>query len=208
MQAGDRTYDVAMFRADTPNEWGLGRPAHLVELEVDGGRGGIADYVHFIATDARVLDGTEGYLPDVTETLIALRRLFETRLEEEGFEDDGSAIGAVFRADVEALLARTADGTDAGTHATAATHPTWDADAHRLVVLLFATRFVARRTERAHPWSCPPGAPCAPPRPPEVEIHRGGVQLAIRYEVDPTNTVVRETSYAPRPLSDAPPLGD
>lgn len=207
MRGAERTYDVAMFRPDTPNRWGLGRPAHLVELEVDGGRGGIADYVHFIATDARVLDGTEGSLRDVTTTLVALRDLFDAQLAEDGFEADASEIGAVFHADVAALEARTADGTDAGTHTTIASHPTWDADTHRLVVLFFATRFVAREVVREVPWSCPPRAPCAPPRPPEPETHRGGVQLAIRYEVDATDTVVRETTYAPRPLSEAPPIG-
>ena len=212
MPGAERTYDVAMFRPDTPNGWGLERPAHLVELEVDGGRGGIADYVHFIATDARVLDGTEGYPRDVTTTLVALRDLLDARLAEDGFEADvseagGGEIGAVFRADVAALEARTADGTDAGTHTTIASHPTWDPDTHRLVVLFFTTRFVARVVVREEPFRCAPRAPCAAPRPPEPETHRGGVQLAIRYEVDATDTVVREITYAARPLSDAPPIG-
>lgn len=65
---------AAMFTAATPNRWGLSRPAHLVELEVNGGAGG-GNGVHFIVTNARVRTDLVSWEP--TETLVALRGMFD-----------------------------------------------------------------------------------------------------------------------------------
>jgi hypothetical protein len=44
---------------ESKNPFGLKRFAHIVELDVNGGRGA-ASNLHFVATRVKVLDGTPG----------------------------------------------------------------------------------------------------------------------------------------------------
>ncbi|MGE0526462.1 MAG: hypothetical protein AB7G93_17380 [Bdellovibrionales bacterium] len=53
--------DAAMFSAHTPNEWGLKDDAHIVTVEVNGGRGGDAS-IHFIATGVEIQQTLESDL--------------------------------------------------------------------------------------------------------------------------------------------------
>jgi hypothetical protein len=72
-------YDAAMFGPETPDPWGLDRPAHLVELEVNDGRGGRGGPtgLHFVVTGARVIDGSDECPVPAEQLLVDLRRRFD-----------------------------------------------------------------------------------------------------------------------------------
>jgi len=50
--------DVAQYSPTTPNPWGLVSDAHLVSVEVNGGRGAWAD-IHFVPSTTSILDKDE-----------------------------------------------------------------------------------------------------------------------------------------------------
>jgi hypothetical protein len=62
-------HDIAWFGPASPNKWGLARSAHVVDLEVNDGAGGIGPT--FIATRVRKLD------TPVERLLLALRHRFD-----------------------------------------------------------------------------------------------------------------------------------
>ena len=83
---GTMLIDSAMYLQDTPNAWGLHRRAHLVEIEVNRGQGGVGGHVHFVGTDVRVLDGTASHPLRVEDVLLQLTARFQ---QERGVRSQG-----------------------------------------------------------------------------------------------------------------------
>lgn len=186
----------AMFLPSTPNPWGLHRAAHLVEVEVNHGRGGHGHYIHFVATDVRVLDGTDAFAPHVDDVFVALRSRFDATLEEHQAEivehlssvqrELGDDVVRAPSEDVIAIL------------------PTWLTRENALEVLFYREVQFASEGAPREEWSecppCPPGAPCMACDPQMIRrtpYTTYGYRFAIRYRVDPRGVLVTETIYAP-----------
>jgi hypothetical protein len=212
---GAATYDAAMFGPSTPNRFGLFGDVHLVEVEVNGGRGAAAG-LHFVATDVRVLDGASagGLVP--AQALTLARQRFEQLVVDR-------------RADVEARLdeakraARPAVGAET-TVVNEGMFPTWDHEDQTLEVLfLRQVRRQSQRTEmRQRAYRCkkyrapppPPGGPNAPnqlpggalrpcPAPRSVAVTvtvSYGVEIAEATVFDRSGRLIAVTTYAPGAL--------
>lgn len=183
--------DAALFRPDTTNTWGLHACAHLVELAVNAGRGGRG--LHFIATDVRVLDGTAAFPWRLNRVLADLRA--RTR-----------AHADAHRADLQVRASGPGPWT---TQRTPGMLVTWLPETDQLEVIVWstetrtATRTLGRETIRPEP--CPPGSPCARRDAgtfEDREVQRETVDFAVRYELDRTARLLRETIYTPRQQSD------
>jgi hypothetical protein len=74
---GPMHINSAMFLQDTPNTWGMNRRAHLVEIDVNHGRGGVGGHVHFVGTSVRVLDGSASHPMRVEDVLLQLTARFQ-----------------------------------------------------------------------------------------------------------------------------------
>jgi hypothetical protein len=180
-------YDAAMFRADTANPWGLHACAHLVELDVNDGRGGRG--LHFVATRVRVLDDTTAYPWSLARVLLDLRARHNQHAREHA----------------DALVFTRPERGPWREQITSGLVPTWTDAPDRLGVLVWqtATRTAERGgqivTVTAHP--CQHGTPCAYQDPgtfQTFEVLTETLEFAVRYEVDATGTLTRETIHAPR----------
>jgi len=194
--------DAAMFRADTANPWGLHACAHLVELDVNAGRGGRG--LHFIATGVRVLDGTTAFPWQLSEVIGELRARFLARADEHRADRKFTSRpeSASRPSGPETRRPEPGPWTE---QRTPGMHLTWIPERDQLDVLLWstesrtATRTVGRETVKSVP--CPPGAPCMRREVgtfEEREFLRETVEFAVRFELDRTARVLRETIYAPR----------
>lgn len=179
--------DAAMFRPATANVWGLHACAHLVELAVNSGRGGRG--LHFIATDVRVLDGTTAFPWQLARVLADLRArsLAHAEAQRAAREPSPPSSGPWITQNTPGMLV------------------TWLPETDQLEVLVWsiesrtATRALGRETIKPEP--CPPNAPCARR---DVgtfelrEVRSETVDFAVRFELDRTARLVRETIYTPR----------
>ncbi len=199
--AGTFRIDAAMFRADTPNPWGLESCAHLVELEVNHGRGGRG--IHFIATALRVVEGTEVFAGRAQEVLESLTGRFLASAE-----IHRGALREEFRR-VQAQWARhrppqelSIDRVEMGPESASAT---WNDDTHELEVVLqhrgqIKSSSVVGR-EVIPPSTCPPGAPCAYRESGTFDLVATWTlraEFAVHYRVDREARLVEETIYLPR----------
>jgi hypothetical protein len=73
---GTARYDATAYNHRSRNPYGLRRRAHIVELEVNGGRGGCPNN-YFVATAAKILDGTPEVPLDPEAAILELRRRFD-----------------------------------------------------------------------------------------------------------------------------------
>jgi len=188
-------YNAAMFNAKTPNNWGLSRLAHIVEVDVNDKQGGTG--IHFVVTNARVVDGTSAFPPRADDVLIGLRARFNTYLATQ--EDT-----------MRAKLTKAVNAQPKTLHFGLQTigpvgvFPTWNT-ARGAMEVVFTRQTTqtgqgtARRSVNRCP-PCPPGAPCAAcddrlfARPQSVEV---SAQTAVRYVVDKSGEVIAETRYLP-----------
>ncbi|MCB9566651.1 MAG: hypothetical protein H6710_05460 [Myxococcales bacterium] len=197
--------DAAMFRADTPNPWGLGACAHLVEVEVNGGRGGQS--IHFIATALRQVEGTDAFAGNAQEVLEALiERLLGALAGEHARVDQAIAAQrgeARERGSDLSGLPRTLDELPPAAPMVIAT---WLPEPGELDVRVrlrreaSASRVVGREVIR-DTNSCPPGAPCAHREQGTFETVATAtlrVTVGARYRVDRRARLVSETFYAPQ----------
>jgi hypothetical protein len=186
---------VAMYEPQTRNPYGLHAPAHLVEVEVNGGQGA-APGVHFVATGCRVLDGTRRYPIVVADALAAARRRFDEVLAR-----DRSAVAAAL------ARAASAPGAEPYGPTTTLTHegvsPTWLRESQRLRVLFYravtATSFKSEPAPIAGDGSSP--GPWRPRPGPITRTRTHGVELGLEVEFDQRGRMVAERVYAPTPLS-------
>lgn len=185
-------YDAAMFGADDGLP-GLHACAHLVELEVNDGRGGVG--LHFVATAVEVIDDQYGM--DVARVLDELRERFAATVSQHETElqrryADGQRVAAELQlgARVDEPLQLT---------------PRWSERDSTLELLATARgRAVGSRllgSETIAPIECPPGAPCAYRETGTFDLideltvtH----ELAATYRVDDCGTLIDERIYTPR----------
>jgi hypothetical protein len=117
-------YDATAYNHRSPNAYGLKRRAHIVELEVNGGRGGCPnDY--FVASAAKILDGTTEIPMDPEKVILDLRKRFD---------------------ELVAGYAAELQPKEQGADQTVGVLPTWLPEQHELEVL-----FVYRKMSAKHP---------------------------------------------------------
>ncbi|MEZ4449779.1 MAG: hypothetical protein R3B09_09875 [Nannocystaceae bacterium] len=166
--------------------------AHLVRVEVNGGRGGRG--LHFVATDVEVIDASEPLsIPAVVDDLKA-RFVDQQRGEERElrrrFADAERTIDRAIKP------GERVDGP-------LRVWMTWLAEAAALeVVITREGRAHGERrtgTETIPPTRCPPGAPCAHRESGTFELVDEATirsEVAARYRVDRSGALVEETRYA------------
>lgn len=184
---------VAMYQPDTPNAYGLRAPAHLVEVEVNGGEGA-APGVHFVATGCRVLDGTRRYPIVVADALAAARQRFEELLVREQ-----SAVAAALD------QAARVPGFEPYGPTIMLTHegviPTWLRESERLRVVFYrAVTATSYRSEPAPTGGRAPGPGPWRPRLPVTLTRVHGVELGLELEFDRRGRLVAEREHVPAPL--------
>lgn len=158
-------YDAAMHYPGSGSALGLVEQAHLVELEINDGRG-TPGTLHFVATEVAVLDGSDDY------PIVSARAL-----------DDAAARWRAFADAQQGAIDDALRDAGRGEPQVAETFfVTWLEHDARLRAVFY--RRVARttRTEREVTGHCPPGAPCA--RDVEVTIRGEAVELALIVEYD------------------------
>ena len=193
-------YDAAMFGAAVQDEWGLDRKAHLVELEVNNGKGGRG--LHFVVTDARVLDGTDDFPMDPVAVLVSLRRSFDREIDAR--RDDLNAKMAASKQRAEQAVVGKRDPEKTMPEAQVAMWPSWHREDRKLsVTFVYLAGGVINETIPAehvkHP-DCPPGAPCVdwgPPQP-QPASHAYGVEMGATFDVDASGAITAATIYEPR----------
>lgn len=172
---------------------GLHACAHLVELEVNDGRGGVG--LHFVATAVEVIDDQYGM--DVARVLDELRERFAATVSQHETElqrrhADGQRVAAELQlgARVDEPLQLT---------------PRWS-ERDSTLELLATTRGHAvgswlLGSETIAPTQCPPGAPCAHRDTGTFDLldeltvtH----EIAATYRVDDCGTLIDERIYALR----------
>ena len=137
-------YTLSGSRALGPkikNPYGLTEPAHLVEVEVNGGRGRVPrNDVHFVITDLRILEGTEVFPYKLADVLSALREQYDMCIT----HPEHSLKGAMRRADDRIEEGRDEPLPGAGHPLRIdAIYATWD-DQRGTLIVYFETR-VKRR---------------------------------------------------------------
>ncbi len=199
LPAGPTSYTVDMAagaKALAAKAHGIRAAVHLVEVEVNGGRGGRGP--HFVITGARILDGTSALPLSLEEKLGEARRAFDAAVARMGgaIARDLEAAGKDVRAgagkrfvraspmDVEQVVYR----------------PVW-VEASRRVEVTFAYR-------RVRAWIVKSGPPRpytkgAPP-PPELTA-RYSAGVALRYRLGEGAPVEVET-FGPMVLEPAIPF--
>lgn len=181
---------ASMLRPGTPNDVGLSAPAHIAELEVNGGGGSREG--HFVATGVRVLDGTPELPLRAGPALLALEARIERIVaRERGPFDRALRWGTL---DQEVRLVRA----------------TWRTSDRMLVASFEWEILVHRDIGRVvrEPVPCPPcpcsNGVCAPcvrcePRDRVYEVREEReVAMGLEHVVDAEGRLVRETLYAPR----------
>jgi hypothetical protein len=221
-------YDAAMYGPATVNRYGLGEDAHLVEIEVNGGRGAPGNYLHFVATDVKVLDGSDTHPVRAREALAQSSTAFRALVNGQRKTIDDTMAGAAAVAGKPFGPEKTAIGEGV--------FPTWSSQDDTLRVLYVRhERRSSTHTEirrRAYPckkYRPPPSPPgggggavgpeaplslpggtllrCPAPHDEAVSVTKSyGVEVAAEYVFDRTGRLVEVVEYAPAPLPyQAPP---
>jgi hypothetical protein len=173
----------------------LHNPAHIVELEVNQGRGGRG--LHFVATDLRVLDGRDGVPADPTQQLVQVRRRFDALVKAKQAELERvylrSSKQAKVHADEQEQLIQmqyfkaTVEHQDEGERVALA--PTWQADTHAIAVIIVYRRAGSVIVHTHRPRST--GGMDHGPQHSQSEFGYG-VRVSARYIVDNENEVTLE----------------
>jgi hypothetical protein len=169
---GEVKYDAAEYNQRSRNAYGLKRRAHIVELEVNSGKGGCN--VHFVATASKILDGTPEIPLDPEAVFVELRKRFDGVVAK--YHDqlvfDATAVDA---ADVKNRKRSQYVGL----------LPTWIVTTRQLEVL-FVYRDVAEGSIEG-------------PTPRRVAV---GVAMAARYTVDREGRFLNEQIFMPSQFTD------
>ena len=194
------SYNVAYFGPETPNDWLLSRGAHLVEMEINGGNGGLE---YLLATDVQILDGTPEYPISIVGSLNSARDLFDAWSEELEPLTDEMMRG--LRSDLpEGFNGRRTVREYGGVW------PTWYDESSELeVVILTCPVEQTEGPEReVVPTPCAYDpvhgyAPCAyrdPEEPPRTvtQVRQYGYGMGVRYRFDRQGRLLLEERYTPR----------
>ncbi len=194
----DAVYDAAQFGPADLNRWGVSKPAHLVRMTINDGRGGTG--LHFVGTDAELLDGTAEYPLDTTQVLADAAAQAAALFDAEAFAAAVEAEGEAAKAEL--------DNPDAGMHEPAGSVlgflPSWNEDEQTLSVIFVqreAGQWVEYGAMVTDNVNCPPGAPCAQPPPTyEATISAYGLEQAVVYTFSSAGELTDEASYPPQPV--------
>ncbi|MCB9561552.1 MAG: hypothetical protein H6709_09310 [Kofleriaceae bacterium] len=187
-------FDAAMYDALTPNPWGLSAEAHLVEVEVNGGEGAPPN-LHFVVTDARIVDGTDAYPLVAADALTAARAAWDrwvvaTRpVTDQTIEDARAASGEPYG--------------DETVQTEVGLLPTWLPESRVLRVTFYRrVRRTSTRTAMVSPrQTCRKGAPCMVRHPVRTtSTHSYGAEQALIVDLDDHGRIVDEVSFGPSPI--------
>ncbi|MCO4744194.1 MAG: hypothetical protein KC912_05360 [Proteobacteria bacterium] len=184
---GGGVYDAAMLCSKTGQTYGLSRPVHVVQLQVNSGDGIAENRLHFVATEAKVLDGTRAVPLDPGKALIEMRKRFDRGLAKR----DGEIAGRVDAGRALALRSgedfRQSQATEQASEPTVQVLPSWDPATQQLRATFIWSHIatVHASTTEMVAVNCPPGAPCVPPRPMTTDYFWSyGAEVAATFTVD------------------------
>jgi hypothetical protein len=180
-----------MFGPDTGEALCLGACAHLVELEVNDGRGGVG--IHFVATQVTVIDDSIAMsIPRVIEDL---RARFGANNEQQSRALEREYTKAASGINPAIPIGQREDGP-------IQLWPTWRVEQGQLDVLIWQTGRASGELlgglEIIKPTVCPPGAPCAYRESGTFRIVSEALithEVAAHYRVDGSGTLVEELVY-------------
>jgi len=183
------SYDCAMFGPRTANPWRLERDVHLVEIEVNRGRGSVANTMHFVGTRVRVLDGTSEYPFRPGEVLRSLRASYDAWLASAQPRIDAALAKARVTPPPElGPWSDEKESRDLGAHIT------WNAETKRMIVLFHTHVHRDRWADHSREPGFRPSAGCS-------HLGRCGsrfsVALGQESEVDGQGRIVGTTDYGP-----------
>lgn len=184
--------DGAQLPPGVANPWKLSRPLHLVDLEVNGGRGDATKDQLFVITNARVLDGSEVLPIDLGAAMTALSARAADRFK----ALEGAAARTQKNVEAELPVGTQRDTREEWPAATGS-RLTWD-DAKREISLVHVQRRKLRyeAPPRPLPVRCAPGAPCQ--QQVEYPVFEVEVVQAVRQVVSANGVLMEETVYQPR----------
>ena len=188
--------DSASFRPGLPNPWKLKRAAHLVDVEVNGGKGDASNDPSFVITNVRVLDGTEVLPLDLDAVIAVLSTRANLRLKELADEGELRRKAAASTLD-EAARVTPREGDGWAYEWAPQPWVTWD-DAKRELSILHVQRLPARYEgpTRPVPVHCAPGQPCAQMMAtPRFQID---VLQAVRQTVSAAGVLIEEVTFEPQ----------
>jgi hypothetical protein len=186
---GVERFDAAMYRPATADPWGLDDEAHLVAVEVNGGRGA-PSWPHFVITGLQPLDGTV----DASDALDDARARWQRHLA-----DSTAALAAELQRAARQPVGPPLPGAESE-RIDEAFFPAWDAQARVLRVL--HVRRVVRTTLRVDP--APPcqrmsKRPCRGP----IEIRHGyGVEIGLEVGYGAGGALVTQTAFGPTAMDE------
>lgn len=181
------------------NPWGLIRPNHLVELEVNHAAGG-ASSDGFVATEARLLENTTVFPLELESTLASLRERTRAAFDAKARAFNAKVLGGTVRAHRRVAPKETSGKgpplPKPGIGDLESSTARWD---ERRQVLVVTTR---RHHQEEHPGMerrqssrCAPGQPCQ-----ERVIHpfaRATTLMAVRQIVSAQGHLLEETTFEP-----------
>lgn len=192
---GKAVYDAAQFTPLTKNPWGLNANAHLIDAEVNNGAGAPPN-IHFVITNARILDGTKGYPTPGNALNIARKE----------WDNWHTAINADLRAALSDA-GRLAPGKPYGDETEAAAEcflPTWLPKERIIRVTYYerTTRTSSKTEQHLVYHKNPLGAPGMPPIMMPVTYKRiYGVDCALTIDIDAALHIVDEVRYGPSAIT-------
>lgn len=185
--------DVAQLPPGVANPWKLSRSIHLVDVEVNGGRGDATKDQLFVITNVRVLDGSEVLPLDLEAATATLSARAAERLK--GLERE--AARTLKDAETELPAGTLRDTRDEERGVTRELRLNWD-DAKRALSLVHLERRRSRYEAPPHPLpvTCAPGAPCQ--QQVEYPVFEIEVTQAVRQVVTADGVLTEETTFRPR----------
>jgi hypothetical protein len=186
-------FDAAQFTPETSNGFGLNAEAHLVEFELNRGRGGGG--IHFVMTNVKILDGTDEYPIVPVQALDSAAARWESWLA-----DETSSIDALL-----AKAAGTVPGEPEETHSDAIERtmfPTWY-DHERFLRVAFyrlLTRTITQTWTYTRENKCSSDAPCPASTKEKVSAVRNySVDMAMVIDIDVYGKIKNIVDFGPSP---------
>jgi hypothetical protein len=189
--------DSAHFRPGPANPWKLTRAVHLVEVEINGGKGDATKDPSFVITNVRVLDRSLLLPLDLDAAVKALSARAVLRLKE--LETEGDAMRKAAEATIDRAARRVEAKESDGWGRELAPQPwvSWDDAKHELSIVHLQRREARYEAPpRPLPVQCLPGQPCAQMS--EIPRFQIDVLQAVRQTVSDAGVLLEEVTYTPQ----------
>lgn len=190
------TYAVERDDSAAARALGVTSTVHLVEVEVNDGRGGRG--THFVITALRVLDATKEVPWALTDQLLALRERFNAAraAHRAGLQVMLNKAKGKLRAEPGGTILRDLEQTELVIY-----RPSWRVDS-RLLEVFFAYKQQGGFWIKTKRSSRNPHVKYEPPPPERGVSYSAG--MGARYVVDASGRIVTEESFPPASFHDVP----